>query len=158
MEPVCVACCSFPESKQRRNLIGVVSRHLLPMLREIVEHCFPDPADQQYFGLGHQSSDHGVIVCKKCFRQLEKLLKLRKEQKLLKKEIENGVERVGQHFGIAASTSTVSTPTKRPAKCDYNAPPKKRRLTYDTPEKEALASIVCPQTPVVSVSFLFCIC
>ena len=112
MEPVCVACCSFPESKQRRNLIGVASRHLLPMLREIVEHCFPDPADQQYFGLGHQSSDHGVIVCKKCFRQLEKLLKLRKEQKLLKKEIENGVERVGQHFGIAASTSTVSTPTK----------------------------------------------
>ena len=126
------------------------------MLREIVEHCFPDPADQQYFGLGHQSSDYGVIVCKKCFRQLEKLLKLRKEQKLLKKEIENGVERVGQHFGIAASTSTVSTPTtKRPAKCDYNAPPKKRRLTYDTPEKEALASIVCPQTPVVSVIFFF---
>ena len=77
---------------------------------------------------------------------------------MLKKEIENRVERVGQHFGIAASTSTVSTPTKRPAKCDYNAPPKKRRLTYDTPEKEALASIVCPQTPVVSVSFEFCIC
>ena len=112
MEPVCVACCSFTESKQRRNLNGVASRHLLPVLRETVEHFFPDPADQQYFGIGHQSSDQEIIVCKKCFRQLEKLLKLRKEQNLLKKEIENGVERVGQHFGISASTSTVSTTTK----------------------------------------------
>ena len=87
MEPVSVACCSFPESKQRRNLNGVASRHLLPVLREIVEHCFPDPADQQYFGLGYQSSDHGVPNClQKVFQAVGEIAKAQEGTEIVKKE------------------------------------------------------------------------
>lgn len=77
------------------------------------------------------SSTQGAVVCKKCFRQLEKLINLRRQQVLLKKEMQTGVERVGQPFGIVASTSSSVSPVKRSAEHVYTTPPKKRRLAYD---------------------------
>lgn len=90
-----------------------------------------------------------VVVCRRCYRQLEKLQKLRAEHESLKEEIQTGIERVGQHFGVVASTSGVKQPADGTNESIYRTPPKRRRVT--TPKQQALASIDSPKTPVVSV-------
>lgn len=78
-------------------------------------------------------------MCRKCYRQLEKLQKLRAEHESLKKEIQARIERVGQYFGVVASTSGVKRPADGTNKSIYRTLSKRRRVT--TPEKQALASI-----------------
>ncbi len=154
MEKLCLACGACPSRKDTRYLSGVTGAHLLPLFNKLVELSFTDPVDIQRF-LQYCSSTTGILVCKKCFRQLERLTNIAKEQEQIKSFIQGGIKKVGQHFGIVASTSRISTPVKRVSEDHQKRSCKKRRLNYDTPEKEALAKIVNPKTLVVSVSVFF---
>ncbi len=92
---------------------GVTCAHLLPIFNKLVELSFTDPVDIQRF-LQYCSCTTGILVCKKCFRQLERLTNIAKEQEQIKSCIQGGIKKIGQHFGIVvASTSRISTPVKR---------------------------------------------
>ena len=129
MEPMCVACSSFPKSTCRRRLGGSSASHVIPVFREFVTAIYPSYLKE--FGLA-SNTESRAVVCRTCFGKLEKLTKLRRDELLLKRDISSGIERVGQHLGLQKSsacfpsTSVASTPRKRPRVSDVVSSPNLR--------------------------------
>ena len=158
MEPMCVACSSFPKSTCCRRLGGSSASHVIPVVREFVTAIYPSYL--QEFGLASNTvKESRAVVCRTCFGKLEKLTKLRRDELLLKRDISSGIEWVGQHLGLQKnsacfpSTSVAGTPRKRPLVSDVVSSPKKQKVSHGTPERQVFSGIVSPQTPVVSVRF-----
>ena len=133
MEPLCVACSSFPKSTYHRCLGGSSASHIIPVFREFITAIYPSYL--QEFGLSSNAiKESRVVVSRTCFGKLEKLTKLRRDELLLKRDISSGIERVGQHLGLQKSsvclpsTSVTSTPRKHQRVSDVVSSPKKQAL------------------------------
>ena len=98
-----------------------------------------------------RSDKEEIYLCMKCFRELEKLTRLRKESALVEESLKDGLKKVAQFRQLPVKT----TPSrrKRPAvSASPSQPAMKRQRGLDTPTRRSLQQIQESGTPSVSVS------
>ena len=117
MEETCIACaCELKKgTAQRRKLYSPSTCHLLPVLQGLCkEHYSCEDVDRLLPSVAEsgRSDKEEIYLCMKCFRQLEKLTRLRKESALVEESLKDGLQKVAQLRQLPAK----ATPSrKRPA-------------------------------------------
>ena len=61
MEPMCVACSSFPKSTCRRRLGGSSASHVIPVFREFVTAIYPSQGRRKRQGIGPANTPKQLI-------------------------------------------------------------------------------------------------
>ena len=155
----CIACaCELKKgTAQRRKLYSPSTCHLLPVLQGLCKECYSCEDVNRLHVLSSVLSGHSdkeeLYLCMKCFRQLEKLTRLRKESALIEESLKDGLKKVAERRQLPVKT----TPSrrKRPAvSASPSQPATKRQRGLDTPTRKSLQQIQESGTPSVSVSVL----
>lgn len=163
MEEKCVGCaCELIRGiAHRRKLYSVSTRHVLPVLSGLMRECYlSEDVKKLLPPEDSQLSKEEIFVCMKCFRHLEKLIRLEKEKAQLQETLKSGFQKVKQVVELRAigqpdepPTTPLRSPRKRPRLSSSSpaAPPRKRHAP-DTPTRRIISQVHAPGTPAVSVS------
>ena len=113
---------------------------------------------------GAEAIVSGTFLCRTCLRNIEKLIKLRKEVQKCEEELRRQINVVAAQFGLtrdtteATTTSTTTTPRagRRGREEPTTRSPATKRRRYDTPVRRQLQQMVPTElSPAVSVSCLY---
>lgn len=162
MEERCAGCaCELKRGiAHRRKLYSESTRHVLPMLSGLLkEDYLSEDVDQLLPPLTSAQSKEEIFICMKCFRHLEKLVRLEKDKSQVQETLKGGFLRVKQFVELRAKTQQDDPPTpsssnrkrSRLLSSSPAGPPKKRHAT-DTPTRRIIRQVHAPGTPSVSVS------
>ena len=165
MEEKCFGCaCEIKRGvAQRRKLYSPSNCHVLPvmtgMMREL--YCSED-VDLIFPAAESDRSKEEIYICIKCFRHLEKAMKLEKQIKEVHQTLKTGFMKVSQCVQLRlksdvsseANTSPTSTRKRSRMSSPLTSPSskKQRRSGPDTPTRRIVQQIHAPGTPSVSVS------
>lgn len=162
MEEKCIACaCDIKRGVSiRRKLYSSSTRHVLPTIKAMFGDLYnSDDSEKLLPSLESNVCKENIFICIKCFRSLEKLLKLQTEKNQVEKSLKAGLIKVGQHAQLQLTRSEVThTPTRvgtRKRSRESSPPssrPSKKRRGPDTPTRGIIRRIHAPGTPTVSVS------
>lgn len=134
----CAICSNSTEPRNRRLLNGDSTRHILPVLRDdVVRNC-----------------DREAVICLSCFRDTEKIIKLRHQLAELESKI---------LVGPQSDASVQSTPRTNRIRCrstteqddEVQPSPKRSRreaLLDATPTRLFMQNTVVQSSPAVAVS------
>ena len=149
----CLTCqAEGLQANNRRRLHGDSTKHLVPLLEELV--CHPSA------GLVLHDD---AFLCRPCFRKLEKLQKLREDTTKLEEELKEAlrscIDRLAESGGIVhqdtGTDGEIHTPSKREADSAGLATPihHAKRARYTTPIRRTLQLMVPKSnSPQVAVS------
>ena len=157
METYIACACELKKgSARRRKLYSLSTCHLLPILQDLCKERYScKDVDRLLPSVESGRSDkEESYLCMKCFRELEKLSRLRKGSALVEESLKDGLEKVAQLRQLPVKT----TPSrrKRPAiSTSPSQPATKRQRGLDTPTRKSLQQIQESGTPSVSVSMLY---
>lgn len=164
-EEKCVGCaCELIRGiAHRRKLYSVSTRHVLPMLPGLMRECYlTEDVEKLLPPEDSQLSKEEIFLCLKCFRHLEKLIRLEKEKTQLEETLKSGFQKVKQVVEVRAIGQPDEPPPtpsrssrKRPRLLSSSpaASPRKRHAP-DTPTRRIIRQLHDPGTPSVSVSHL----
>lgn len=135
---------------KRRLLHSAGSLHLVAALRSLMLGLYVEEDVERVLPL-QVPINSSLFVCMKCFRSLERFVKV-------KKELDDGISNVGEKLMMrSASLSSAqplpalqSTPSRK-RRSDGSTPLAKRQR-IDTPVQDVISRIQAPNTPLVSVS------
>ena len=105
MEEKCVGCaCELIRGiAHRRKLYSVSTRHVLPVLSRLMRECYlSEDVEKVLPPEDSQLSKDDIFVCLKCFRHLEKLIRLEKEKAEVEGMLKSGFQRVNQVIELRA--------------------------------------------------------
>lgn len=168
-EEKCVGCtCTIMKgATARRQLYSPSTRHVLPAITSMFKELYnPDDVEKVLPSVESERCNK-IFLCMKCFRPLERLMKLETEKNGIEKSLKAGIVKVGQYVNLQLK-SDVSGPSQTPTctrikkRLRENSPPpatpSKRHRGPDTPTRHIIQSIHAPAgTPSVSVSFFLII-
>ena len=99
-------------------------------------------------------SKENIFICIKCFRSLDKLLKLEDERNGTEASLKAGFMKVGQcvELQLKGEVTPVRTRKHSIEKSPPAAPTPKKHRGPDTPTRNIIQRIHAPGTPSVSVS------
>lgn len=180
---VCCACVLTKGVSQRRKLYSQQSCHVLPVLVGLFLKDFCEYDVNNLLPRGPSVvHEERTFVCMKCFRNLEKIIRLQNEKNKLEQAFSLGFHNVAQRVqlrritcseihtatevesgsaqetnteSILQETNTTSTPQRRKRQKIASPPqPLAKRQRIDTPTRNLMQRIHAPETPSVSVSFI----
>ena len=162
MEERCAGCaCELKRGiAHRRKLYSESTRHVLPILSGLLrEEYLSEDVDQLLPPLQSAQSKEDIFICMKCFRHLEKLIRLEKDKSQVQETLKGGFLKLKQFVELRANTQQDEPPTpsrsnrkrSRLLSSSPAGPPKKRHAP-DTPTRRIIRQVHAPETPSVSVS------
>ena len=162
MEEKCVGCaCELIRGiSHRRKLYSVSTRHVLPVLSGLMRECYlSEDVEKVLPPEDSQLSKEDIFVCLKCFRHLEKLIRLEKEKAQVEETLKSGFQRVKQIVELRAIGQPEEPPptpsrSRKRQRLSTSSPaaPLRKRHVPDTPTRRIIRQVHAPGTPAVSVS------
>ena len=165
MEEKCAGCaCELKRGvAHRRKLYSESTRHVLPVLSGLLrEEYLSEDVDKLLPPVDSALSKEEIFVCIKCFRHLEKLIRLEKEKIQVEDSLKSGFLKVKQFIELRAKGQQDEPPTpsrsrRKRSRLSSSSPagPPKKRHAPDTPIRRIIQRVHAPETPCVSVSDSF---
>ena len=153
----CVGClCEIKRGlSKRRKLYSPSTCHVLPAMTRMFRELYSiEDVEKLLPSVESDRSKENIFVCVKCFRSLEKLLKIEDEKKELETSLKAGFMNVGLCAELQPKGKVTPTRTRKRSleKSPPAAPTPKKRRGPDTPTRNVIQRIHAPGTPSVSVS------
>ena len=156
-------CTIRKEVNVSRQLYSPSTCHVLPVITLMFKELYNSDDVEKVLPSVESERCNKIFLCMKCFRPLERLLKLETEKNGIEKSLKAGIVKVGQYVNLQLK-SEVSGPSQTPTctrtkkRLRENSPPPatptKKRRGPNTPTQNIIQSIHAPaRTPSVSVSF-----
>ena len=114
MEEKCAGCtCELKRGvAHRRKLYSESTRHVLPVLSGLLgEEYLSEDVDKLLPPVDSALSKEEIFVCMKCFRHLEKLIRLEKEKIQVEESLKSGFLKVKQFIELRAKGQQDEPPT-----------------------------------------------
>ena len=160
----CVGCtCDIKRGvSPRRHLYSPSTRHVLPVITSMFKELYNSDDVEKVLPSVESERCKDIFLCMRCFRPLERLLKLETEKNDIEKSLKAGFVKVGHYVNLqlkseVSSPSQIPTHTRTKKRLRETSPPpatpSKKRRGLDTPIRNVIQCIHAPGTPSVSVSF-----